>query len=74
MAFVDWIADQLGSRNWVVARRSPRIVRKYGDDVIALSQKRYSQFADKYAAAFGRAPCPLRARTNPALPANPPAI
>lgn len=33
----------VGGHNWVVARRSPRVVAKYGDDVVCLSPKRYAE-------------------------------
>jgi len=32
----------LGSKNWVVAHRTKRIVEKYGEDVVGISQKRYT--------------------------------
>lgn len=34
------LMDRLG-KNWVIARRTKRIVKKYGDDVTCLSLKRY---------------------------------
>jgi hypothetical protein len=34
-------AKIVGGRNWVIARRSSRIVERYGDDVICLSPQRY---------------------------------
>lgn len=33
----DEIAAYLETRNWVVARRTPRIVERYGADVVCLS-------------------------------------
>lgn len=51
--FCEFIAAKLGSRNWVVARKTARIVRKYGEDVVALSQKKYSVIATEYEAAYG---------------------
>lgn len=33
----------VGGRNWVIARRTPRIVARYGVDVICLSPKRYAE-------------------------------
>lgn len=35
----------VGSDNWVVARRSPRITAKYGADVVCLSPKAYANAA-----------------------------
>ena len=45
------IAEYLGGRNWVVARRTPRIVRKYGADVICISQAKYSKMHRELLAA-----------------------
>jgi len=39
----DEIEAVLGSRNWCIARRSPRIVARYGADVITLSPARYAE-------------------------------
>ncbi len=33
----------VGGKNWVLHRRTPRIVSRYGDDVICLSLKRYEE-------------------------------
>lgn len=38
----DLIERKYGSRNWVVARRTSRIVERYGEDVVALSQRKFS--------------------------------
>lgn len=32
----------VGGKNWVVARRTPNIVARYGKDVICLSPQRYA--------------------------------
>jgi hypothetical protein len=34
-------ADIVGGSNWVIARRSPKVIARYGDDVVCLSLKRY---------------------------------
>ena len=34
------LAKVIGGRNWVVAKRTKRIVEKYGDDVICLTPER----------------------------------
>jgi hypothetical protein len=36
------IAEYLGTRNWVVARRTRRIISMFGDDVTTLSQRQFS--------------------------------
>ena len=38
----DEMRAAIGGRNWVVARRTPRIVERYGSDVICLSQAKYA--------------------------------
>lgn len=40
-SMVDYMLATIGP-NWVVARRSPRIVERYGEDVVCLSQARYA--------------------------------
>lgn len=39
----DELRAVLGSRNWVIARRTPRIVARYGEDVLCLSPKAYAK-------------------------------
>lgn len=34
---------ELGGSNWVIARRIPSIIRKYGEDVICVSSKKYQE-------------------------------
>lgn len=41
MTITDLVEREHGTRNWVVARRTKRIVERYGDDVVCLSQKRF---------------------------------
>lgn len=39
---LDELAAAIGGHNWVVvARRTPRIVARYGEDVICISQRKY---------------------------------
>lgn len=54
----DEMAEAIGSRNWVVARPTPRVLAKYtdqdGNPPVCLSQKRYTDaqetaFANRYA-------------------------
>lgn len=44
----EWLAARLGTRNWVVARRTARLVERYGDDVVCLSQERISSLRETY--------------------------
>jgi len=49
MAFVfdhvtaEELRAQVGGENWVLHRRTPRIVERYGPDVICLSQRAYAE-------------------------------
>ena len=40
--YVDFLCEQFGGKNWVLARRTERIVRRYGADVRCLSKKQYA--------------------------------
>jgi hypothetical protein len=45
IAYEDWHAEFcriLGGRKFVIARRTPRIVEKYGEDVVCLSSQAYA--------------------------------
>jgi hypothetical protein len=44
----DEFAKIVGGHNWVIARRSSRIVARYGEDVVCLSARRYRE-ADRLA-------------------------
>lgn len=37
------LTAEIGGKNWVVARRTPRIVAQYGEDVICLTPKAYRE-------------------------------
>jgi hypothetical protein len=41
-SFSDFLRENVG-RNWVLARRTSRIVKRYGADVVCLSQQRYTE-------------------------------
>lgn len=43
MNFTDMVEKEYGTRNWVLARRSKRILERYGSDVITLSKKQYRE-------------------------------
>lgn len=47
----DEMSKAIGSKNWVIARRSERIVRRYGDDVVCLTSKQYEDAEQKAWAA-----------------------
>lgn len=42
MTFIEYMQREVGG-NWVIARRTSRIVARYGEDVVCLSQKRYAE-------------------------------
>lgn len=43
----DFMHREVG-HNWVVARRTKRIIAKYGDNVITLTPKRYSTLVAQF--------------------------
>ena len=64
----DEMRAAIGGRNWVVARRTPRIVERYGPDVICLSQAKYASAETRAIEARGWArPCELVIRKLLAL-------
>ena len=50
-ATADEISNAVGSRNWVVARRTKRIIQRYGEDVVCLTEKRYKELEERILAA-----------------------
>lgn len=55
MRIVERLNELIGTKNWVVAQRSKRILRKYGPDVVCLSSKRYEALWKQAAADMARA-------------------
>jgi hypothetical protein len=54
------ISAVLGGKKWVIARRTPRIVERYGEDVVCVSQQAYKKAEAKAIEARGWArPCEL---------------
>ena len=53
MEHLDFLRREFGGRNWVLARRSASITRRYGDDVICVSHKQYALAEHKYRAEYG---------------------
>lgn len=39
-SMADYMREKVG-RNWVISRRTPRIVAQYGEDVVCISPKEY---------------------------------
>jgi hypothetical protein len=52
MTYLDFVRGKLGS-NWVVARRSPRILARYGEDVVCISKQRMRAIDKEYRALYG---------------------
>jgi hypothetical protein len=44
MKVSDIIEREHGSRNWVLHRRTARIVERYGEDVVCLSPKQFAEY------------------------------
>jgi hypothetical protein len=45
--FSAWLRERLGS-NWVVAKRTKRVVERYGDDVVCVSLKRFAALKQEF--------------------------
>ena len=54
-SFVEFLQTKIGS-NWCVARRTKRVVERYGDDVVTLSQKKYAALEAEYESTYGVKP------------------
>lgn len=52
MDYLAFTRERIGP-NWVIARRTPRIIAKYGEDVICISQKRMASIDKEYRALYG---------------------
>lgn len=50
--FIEWARRQIGS-NWVIARRTARIVERYGADVVCLTQSKYKALREQYRDLYG---------------------
>jgi hypothetical protein len=49
----DFLAEQFGGKKWVIARRTARIVERYGEDVVCVSQARYRAAEREWRALYG---------------------
>ena len=45
--FCDWMRRRIGT-NWILTRRTNRVLRQYGDDVVTLSCKQYKALQNEY--------------------------
>lgn len=50
MTELEFVRERAGTNNWVVARRSARIVGHYGADVFCFSPQAYAKVRDDYEA------------------------
>lgn len=50
---LDFFHEKVGGSNWVLARRTPNIVRRYGENVICISKQRYAAIEKEYRALYG---------------------
>jgi len=60
-SFLEFLRERVG-RNWVIARRTPRIIARYGKDVTYLSAKKYDALQAEWIEAH---PATLMAATLP---------
>lgn len=49
---LEYLRERFGS-NWVLARRTPRIMARYGDDVVRLTQSQYKAAERDYRKRYG---------------------
>lgn len=66
MTYLEFVRGKLGS-NWVVARRTSRILARYGEDVVCVSQQRLRAIDKEYRALYGDPYDDVRARMYRAL-------
>jgi len=64
---LEFLRDRFGGKNWVLARRTPRIVERYGQDVICVSKKCYDAVEKEYRRIYGDPHDKVRARLYCAL-------
>lgn len=69
MTYADFIRARLGG-NWVIARRSPRVLAKYGEDVICISKQAMRKIDREYRTLFGDPYNAVRAKMYKALLAS----
>lgn len=63
-AWITFISRVVG-HNWVIARRTSRVIAQYGEDVVCLSQTRYKSLQEHYR---DETKCdPLTGRPDPEL-------
>jgi hypothetical protein len=48
-----FLRDSFGGANWVLAKRTANIVRRYGESVICVSKQRYAAVEREYRALYG---------------------
>jgi hypothetical protein len=51
--FSAYVAQQIGTANWVYARRTVSVTRRYGADVVCLSPSRYRALQRDYRQLYG---------------------
>ena len=49
----DFLRDRFGGKNWVLSRRTPNIVRRYGEDVVCISKQRYAAVEQEWRRLYG---------------------
>lgn len=64
-----FLRDQFGGANWVLARRTANIVRHYGEDVKCISKRQYRKAEYEYRKLFGDPNDAVRAELYCALKA-----
>jgi hypothetical protein len=67
MTHLEFLAYRFGGSNWVLARRSPAILRRYGEDVVCVSRQRCAAVEKEYRALYGDPYDKVRAQMYMAL-------
>lgn len=53
MTHLEFLRDRFGGSNWVLARRTAGIIRRYGEDVVCVSEQRYAAIEKEWRTLYG---------------------
>lgn len=72
-SFSEFLHRKVG-RNWVIARRTPSILARYGSDVVTFSKKQFAALEDEYERQTGLSACGMPGEPSKYLKAAAPAM
>jgi hypothetical protein len=55
MSVIEFVGHRLGTKNWVVAKRTTRIRVQYGEDVVCITQAKFRELKAEHAREFSHA-------------------